>query len=77
MARSLQELETEIRSLSSTERIRLLRELVADLDGEIEAEVESRWVDEAERRHRELSEGVVETVPAEKVLERARARLTK
>ena len=71
MARSLQELETEIRSLSSTERIRLLRELVADLDGEMEMEVESAWLDEAERRHRELREGVVEAVPAEKVFRQA------
>ena len=75
MARSLQELETEIRSLSSTERTRLLRELVADLDGEMETDVESAWLAEFERRHRELREGVVEPIPAEEVFERARARL--
>ena len=71
MARTLQELETEIRSLSSSERTRLLRELTKDLDGEMETEVESAWLDEAERRHRELREGVVEAVPAEKVFRQA------
>lgn len=77
MARSLQELETEIRLLSSTERTRLLRDLIADLDGEIETGVESAWLDEVERRQRELTEGVVEPIPAREVFDRARSRLKK
>jgi putative addiction module component (TIGR02574 family) len=77
VTRTLQQLETEIRSLSSTERARLLRDLIADLDGEIETGVESAWLDEVERRQRELTEGVVEPIPAREVFDRARSRLKK
>jgi hypothetical protein len=77
MARSLRELETEIRSLGSIERTRLLRKLVAELDGEEETGVESALLDEVERRHRELTEGVVEPIPAKEVIDRARSRLGK
>ena len=75
--RTLQQLETEIRLLSSTERTRLLGDLIADLDGEIETEVESAWLDEVERRHRELTEGSVQPIPAGEVFDRARSRLKK
>jgi putative addiction module component (TIGR02574 family) len=77
MARSLQELETEIRSLSSTERTRLLRDLIANLDGDVETDVERAWLDEVEQRHREVKEGVVEPIPANEVFQRARSRLRK
>ena len=77
MTRTLQQLETEIRSLSSTERTRLLRDLIADLDGEMEADVESAWLAEVEQRHRELKEGIVEPIPAREVFDRARSRLGK
>ena len=77
MARSIQELETEIRSLSSADRTRLLRDLIADLDGDAETDVESAWLDEVDRRHRELKEGVIEPIPAKEVFDRARSRLGK
>jgi putative addiction module component (TIGR02574 family) len=75
MARSLQELETEIRSLSATERTRLLRDVIAILDGDMEKDVESAWLAEVERRHREMKEGAVEPIPADDVFQRARGAL--
>ena len=77
MARSIQELETEIRSLSSIERTRLLRGLIADLDADVEADVERAWLDEVEQRHREVKEGVVEPIPATEVFKRVGSRLRK
>lgn len=77
MARSIEELESEIRSLSADERMHLLRDLIADLDGAMEADVEKAWLQEAERRYKELKDGFVEAVPAEEVFARARARLKK
>ena len=53
MARSIEELESEIRSLSADERMHLLRDLIADLDGAMEADVEKAWLQEAERRYKE------------------------
>jgi len=74
MARTVKELEDEIRSLSADERMQLLRELIADLDGTMDQDVEKASLDEAERRHKELKEGLLEPVPAEEVFARARAR---
>jgi putative ubiquitin-RnfH superfamily antitoxin RatB of RatAB toxin-antitoxin module len=50
MAKPVEELEREIRSLSDDDRIRLLRDLVADLDGERDQDVERAWLEEAQRR---------------------------
>lgn len=59
MARTVEDLESEIRSLSAGDRMHLLRDLIADLDGEMDAGVESAWLDEAQRRYMELKEGTV------------------
>jgi len=77
MARTVEELEREIRSLSDDERIHLLRDLVADLDGECDPEVEKAWLEEAQRRFHELKEGIVEGISAEDVFKNARDRLNK
>jgi putative addiction module component (TIGR02574 family) len=77
MARTVEELEAEIRSLSADDRMHLLRDLIADLDGALEQEVEKAWLEEAERRYKELKEGLVEPVPAEEVFARARAQLNR
>ena len=77
MARTIDELETEIRALSADERMHLLRDLIADLDGDPEPDVENAWLEEAERRYKEVRDGVVEPIPAEEVFAKARANLGK
>jgi putative addiction module component (TIGR02574 family) len=77
MARKLEDIECEIRALSTPERLHLLRDLVADLDGAIDDDVENAWLEEAGRRYRELKNGTVTPVPAEEVFARARARIKK
>ena len=76
MTRTVGDLETEIRALSAAERMHLVRDLIADLDGEPEPDIEKAWLEEAERRYREIKDGIVETVPAAEVFARARARLS-
>jgi hypothetical protein len=75
MALTVEEIETGIRSLEVEDRDRLLRDLVADLDGEEEKEIESLWLKEAERRLEELKSGAVVGIPLDDVLRKARARL--
>lgn len=75
MARSVQEIEQEIRSLRITERNQLLRDLIADMGGESELDVEEVWLQESQRRHQELRDGLVEPVPAAEVIRKARLRL--
>jgi putative addiction module component (TIGR02574 family) len=77
VARTIEDIENEIRSLSADDRMRLLRDLIADIDGGMDADIENAWLEEAERRYKELKEGEVELIPAEEVFTRARARLKK
>jgi len=75
MARTVQELEAEIRQLAAADRDRLLRDLVADLDGAPDKEIEAAWLAEAQKRYEELRSGTVKAVPADEVIRKARARL--
>jgi putative addiction module component (TIGR02574 family) len=77
MAKTIEDIENEIRSLSVDDRMHLLRDLIADLDGGMDEDVEKAWLEEAERRYKELKEGEVELIPAEEVFTRARDQLKK
>ena len=75
MSTNVAEIEAKIRSLTLEDKTELIRSLIADLDGPADADVESAWVVEAQRRHREIVEGKVEPVPAQRVFQNLRARL--
>ena len=75
MARTIEKIEEEIRSLSAAEKAELLRSLITELDVPADADVEQAWLEEAQRRHRELVEGKVNGVPGERVFENLRSRL--
>ncbi len=75
MARPVEKIEEEIRSLSAAEKVELLRSLIAELDAPADADVERVWLEEAQKRHRELVEGKVKGVPGERVFENLRSRL--
>jgi putative addiction module component (TIGR02574 family) len=75
MSNDIAEIEARIRSLSAEEKAELIRGLIADLDGPAEAGVEQAWLEEAQRRHREVTEGKVQAIPGERVFENLRARL--
>jgi len=75
MATALKEIEAKIRSLKPEERTQLLRSLIAELDGPSETNVERAWLEVAKKRHREIVEKKVKTVPEKQVLEKVRSRL--
>ena len=75
MARTVQDLETEIHKLAVSDRDRLLRDLVADMDGAAEGGVDAAWMAEAQKRHEELRSGKVKAIPADDVIRKAKARL--
>ena len=75
MARTIEKIEEEIRSLSAAEKAELLRSLITELDVPADADVEQAWLEEAQRRHRELVEGKVKGIPGERVFENLRSRL--
>ena len=77
MSRAVAELEAQIRSLNPDDKAGLIRALLAELDGPVEADVEQAWIEEARRRHDEVVEGKVQSVPGERVFENLRARLNR
>ena len=76
MARmSIEELESEAMKLDPKARARLAGKLLESLDTLSEAENERTWVDEAERRDRDLDSDGDDGRSADEVLRDARDRL--
>jgi len=70
-----QTIENEALHLPIEERARLAQRLLESLDDLSEKEAEKLWLQEAQRRAKEIDEGKVKLVPAEVVERRIRARL--
>jgi putative addiction module component (TIGR02574 family) len=75
MLTDIAEIEAKIRALSLEDKTDLIRSLIAELGGPADAGVEAAWLQEAQRRHREVVEGKVQPVPGERVFANLRARL--
>lgn len=71
----INEIAEKIRSLKAEEKTKLLRCLIAELDGPLRSDVEGEWIDVAKRRYREILEGKATPVPSDRVFENVRARL--
>ncbi len=71
----LKELEDELLQLSEEKRAELAQKLLLSLDSPSEREIEEDWLDEAERRARDLDEGIVKPIPADEARRKARALL--
>ncbi len=67
------QLEAAVLQLPASERARLAERLIASLDED--AELESEWQTEAERRDDEITSGQTAGIPLASVLESARARV--
>jgi len=75
MSTDVAEIETKIRSLSLEDKTELIRALIAELDGPADGDVERAWLQEAQRRYREVVEDKVQPFPGERVFDNLRARL--
>ena len=75
MSNIITEIEEKVRALSPEDRLELIRNLIADLDGPPDVNVDQTWAAEAKRRHQEIIEGKVQTIPGEQVFEHLRSRL--
>jgi hypothetical protein len=75
VVKAVEEIERDIRALSSEEKLQLLRTLLVELAGPPDANVENAWLETSQRRYRELVEGKVRGVPGPLVFERLRTRL--
>jgi len=75
MSTVVAEIEAKIRSLSIEDKAELLRTMIAELDGPSDPAVEGLWLEEAQRRYREVAEGKAQPVPGERVFANLRSRL--
>jgi len=74
MQMGLDEPEAEALRLAPEERAKLAQRLLRSQERSAEAEIDRLWIEEAERRHRDLDTGA-ESIPAAEALARARAAL--
>jgi len=77
MVRPVTAIEADIRALSVSEKEALLRLLWEELDGPPDAAVDAAWLDEAQRRAREIDDGLVKCIPADEVFAKAEALIRK
>ena len=79
MARPIEEIEKELFELSTEDRARVVRDLIASLDRDEQQlspeEWESAWKAELLSRQQELATGKAKLVPAEEVFRQARKQL--
>jgi len=71
---TIEEIKAEALQLTPEGRADLARELLASLDSMNDAEVESLWLDEAERRLAQLDRGEALADSADVVMARVRSR---
>jgi putative addiction module component (TIGR02574 family) len=74
MAANFDEILSAALSLSSGARAVLAEHLLESLDAEDQKRIDALWVEEAERRDKEIEEGVVTPIPGDEVMNRLRAR---
>jgi hypothetical protein len=72
---TIKEIEKEFLDLSEAEKREVLRLLIADLEMGADENVERAWLEEAQRRYKELKDGLIEAVPASEAITKARDRL--
>ena len=65
-------IEHEALHVPLSERAKLAHKLLLSLDDMSESEIEAAWFDEAERRAKEIDQGLVRLIPAEEVSRKAR-----
>ena len=72
---TIKEIEKEFLNLSEAEKREVIRLLIAGLDIAADENVERAWLEEAQRRYKELKNGLVRSVPASEAITKARVRL--
>jgi putative addiction module component (TIGR02574 family) len=70
------DLENKVLELSPKERARLARRILESLEVLSEDEIETLWLQEAERRNRALDEDPSRAVPGDEVMREARSLLS-
>jgi hypothetical protein len=71
MNRRFDEIVADAMELPLRDRVRLAQRLISTVDDEVEADVESLWFTEAERRLEELRTGEAEGIDSDEAFKKA------
>ena len=74
MAANFDDVIKDALTLPPGERAMLADHLLESLDSEKQKEIDALWAEEAERRSKEIDDGLVKPIPGEEVMNRLRAR---
>ena len=69
-----EEIETAALALPPDARAMLAEHLLESLSAEEQQRIDDMWAEEAERRDKEIEDGIVAAVPGDEVMNRLRAR---
>lgn len=75
MTKYFTEIENDALALSEHERALLVQRLLETLDKDQDEDVETRWLEEAEKRYERYRAGVVKAVSVDQAFSDARKRL--
>jgi putative addiction module component (TIGR02574 family) len=75
MTTAILEITKQAMALPADERVTLALQLWESVEGFVDSDVERAWSEEVERRWSEIQNGTVECLPAETVMQQARASL--
>jgi len=73
-SRTYEEVMIAALALPPNERVMLAEQLTETLDGEAQERIEALWAEVAERRDKEIEDGIVKPIPGEEVMNRMRSR---
>jgi len=74
---STAELTKKVLSLSTEERIIIAQQIWESVEDFVTPDVEKEWLEESEKRWRDIEEGRVKCIPAEEVIQKVKASLKK
>lgn len=74
MSANFDDIMKDALSLPPGARAMLADQLLVSLDAEDQKRIDALWAEEAERRDKEIEDGLVTPIPGEEVMERLRAR---
>lgn len=74
MAETVVDLKTQLAQLPEQDRAELAHFLIGSLDSEVDADIDTAWVMELERRKEEITSGRANGIPAEQVFARLREK---
>jgi putative addiction module component (TIGR02574 family) len=72
--RSYEEIMNAALALPPDERVLLAEHLMGSIDAEDQKRIDALWAEEAERRNKEIEDGIVKAIPGEEVMSRLRSR---